>query len=111
MNQRKGAGLAQQIPSAVAAVVLLVELLNGWHGIGHAQMLAPVLGRNHRVRNEFLGELDSVVGKPLGAQVQADGATAFGNSAKLRRVVFSLAILGDARFVVHAKLNPVDPRT
>ena len=31
-------------------------------------MLAPVLGRNHRVRDELLGEFDSVVGKPLGAQ-------------------------------------------
>ena len=74
-------------------------------------MLAPVLGRNHRVRDEFLGEFDSVVGKPFGTQVQADGTTAFGNSAELRLVVLGLAILGNARLVVHAKLNPVDSWT
>ena len=90
--------------------MLLVELLDGRHRVGHAEMLAPVLGGDHRVRDEFTGEADGVVGEPLGAQVQADGPAAFGNGAELRLVVPGLAVLGNAGLVVHAELDPVDLR-
>ena len=74
-------------------------------------MLAPVLGGDHRVRDEPPGQTDGVVGEPLGAQVQADGAAALGDGAELRLVVPGLAILGDAGLVVHAELHAVDRGT
>ena len=110
MDQRKGTRLAQQVPGAVAAEMLPVELLDGRHRVGHAEMLAPVLGGDHRVRDDLTGQADGVVGEPLGAQVHADGPAASRNGAELRLVVPGLAVFGNTGLVVHAELDPVDLR-